>query len=201
MTTKTVEDIRKMMGCTIERAQQVLEMGVKIGALKKINENEYEMTSDGFAFASTLFSGSSSRDAGNWMCIKCKTVNNAMNGINCIKCGYSFEENLHSQLFQKEKQELKYPKVTERETLLYLLGQLTGIIMSFDRPKSVSFSQRFELNTMIAQVMTEVFSNVKEKFPSISDDEFNECMIQLNAVRTGPILDEALAKIMKIMKP
>jgi len=200
MTTKTVEDICNMMGCTKERAKRVLDIGVKIGVLKKINENEYDMTGSGFAFASSLFTGSPSRDAGNWTCIKCNTVNNALNGINCIKCNYSFEENLHSELFQREKQELKYPKVTEREMLLFILGQLTGISMSLPMPQNVSFSQKFELNNVIAKVMTDIIASIKEKFPSVSDDEFNECLIQLNAVRTAPILDDALKKIMKIMK-
>jgi len=110
--TKTVEDICNILGCTHERAKNVLEIGVKIGALKKINDNEYEMTGDGFTFASTLSKGSSDITDGNWICTKCKTVNNALNGMNCIKCDYSFQENLYSQIFEKEKKELKYPKVT-----------------------------------------------------------------------------------------
>lgn len=200
MPTKTIDDICNMMGCTRERAKNVLDMGVKIGALKKINENEYDMTTSGFAFASSLDTGSTSREAGNWVCIKCNTVNNALNGMNCIKCNYSFEESLHSELFKREKEELKYPKVTERETLLFILGQLTGVSMSIPLPRDMSFSQKFELNGVISKVMSDMIQNIKEKFPSVSDDEFNECLIQLNAVRTMPIVDEALQKIMKSMK-
>lgn len=198
--TKTVEDVSNMLGCTHERAKNVLETGVKMGALKKINDNEYEMTGNGFAFASTLSKKSSDTPNNNWICIKCKTVNNALNGMNCIKCDYSFQENLYSQILEKEKKELKYPKVTERETLLFLLGQITGMSLAFPLPQNVSFAQKFERNNMLAKVMTSVMCEMKEKFPNISDDEFNECLIQLNAIRTGPILDDALKEIIKIMK-
>ena len=190
-----------MFGCTHERAKNVLEIGVKIGALKKINDNEYEMTGDGFTFASTLSKGSSDITDGNWICTKCKTVNNALNGMNCIKCDYSFQENLYSQIFEKEKKELKYPKVTDRETLLFLLGQITGMTLAMPFPQNVSFAQKFEKNNMLAKVMTSVMCEMKEKFPNISDDEFNECLIQLNAIRTVPILDDAIKEIMKIVKP
>ena len=67
-------------------------------------------------------------------------------------------------------------------------------------PQNVSFAQKFEKNNMLAKLMTSVMCDMKEKFPNISDDEFNECLIQLNAIRTGPILDDALKEIIKIMK-
>ena len=121
--------------------------------------------------------------------------------MNCIKCDYSFQENLYSQIFEKEKKELKYPKVTDRETLLFLLGQITGMTLAMPFPQNVSFAQKFEKNNMLAKVMTSVMCEMKEKFPNISDDEFNECLIQLNAIRTGPILDDAIKEIMKIVKP
>jgi len=200
MSVKTVKEVCDMLGCTYERAKSVLEMGVTMGALKKINDNEYELTGDGFSFTSTLSKESLNINNGNWTCIKCKTVNNALNGMNCIKCNYSFQENLHSQIFEKEKKELRYPKVTERETLLFLLGQVTGMSLVFPIPKNISFAQKFEQNNMLARVMTNIMCKLKEKFPNISEDEFNECLIQLNAVRTGPILDEALKDIMKINK-
>lgn len=198
--TKTVDDICNMLGCTSQRAKEILEKGVEIGVLKKINENEYEMTGNGFSFASTLSNKSSDITSGNWMCTKCKTVNNALNGMSCIKCSYSFHENLYSQILESEKKELKYPKVTERETLLFVLGQLTGVSLAIPVPQNISFAQKFEQNKTLAIVMTDIMHKIKEKFPDISEEEFDECLIQLNAIRTGPILDDALKDIMRIMK-
>ena len=202
MLTKTLDEICKMMGIPKSRAKQVLEMGIKMGALKKVGEEEYEMTGSGQSFASTLFSKDLYKlESGNWTCTKCQTINNALNGMNCIKCNYSFQENICSQMFEAEKKDLKYPKVTDKETLLYLLGQLTGMSMALPIPRNISFAERFEMNNKVSRIMSEVMHELKEKYPSVSGDEFSECLIQLNAIRIAPILEDAFMKIMKITKP
>ena len=190
------------MGISKSRAKQVLEIGIQMGALKKVGEEKYEMTGNGHAFASSLFSKDLYKlESGNWTCIKCQTVNNALNGMNCITCNYSFQENICSQMFEREKKDLKYPKVTDRETLLYLIGQITGMTMAFPMPRDVSFAKRFEMTNDVSRIMAKVMHEIKEKYPGITDDEFSECLIQLNAIRIAPILEDAFMKIMKITKP
>ena len=185
-----------MTGLPRERVIQIIEKAIQMGALKKVGEDKYEMTGNGAAFSQSLFTKDPHDLAsGNWVCVKCETINNALNGMNCIKCNYSYIDNITSEMLQREKKELKFPKVTDRETLIFLLGQITGLSLSMQIPKNISFAQRFEHTNTIAKILTELMSKLREQFPQVPAEEFEECLIQLNALRTVPYLEEALSKL------
>jgi len=190
-----------MTGFPRERVMQIIEKAIQMGAVKKVGEDKYEMTGSGTAFSQSLFT-KDPRDfaSGNWTCFKCETINNALNGMNCIKCNYSYIDNISSEMLQREKKELKFPKVTDREMLIFLLGQVTGLTLSMQMPKNISFAQRFDHTTTISMIMTELMSKLKEQFPQVTAEEFDECLIQLNAMRTVPYLEEALSKLRSAIK-
>lgn len=194
VSTQTVNGIIEMTGLSREAVLKVIEKGIEMGALEKVGPDEFKMTDDGHAFASHLMkSNSSAMNEGNWTCTKCKRINNALNGMNCTKCNYSYTDNLAAQAFEKEKRESKFPNVTEREMLLFLLGQLTGISMTIPTPKG-SFAETLHFQSHIAMIMSELMSEIKSKFPHVSDEEFEKCLHQLHAIRTTPFIKEALKK-------
>jgi len=98
---KNVDELCKMTGIDRKEIQRVLEKGVEIGALKKISDDDYEMTDMGFDIGSKInFNNYKTTDPGVWTCTKCKTVNNALNGPNCLKCNYSYVDSIASDVLK-----------------------------------------------------------------------------------------------------
>ncbi len=186
-----------MTGIPETDMRRILKRGVSIGTLKEVSPDKFEMTESGMFVTRKILDKGNQREAGNWKCTKCQTINNMLNGNKCLKCDYSFEDNIASEIFKKEKETLKYPKITEKETLIFLLGQLTGFGMMLSYPRNISMIHKINLNDDITEMLSLVTNQVRKQFTTISNEEFNEIMIQLNAVRTIPMMSEALEKLRK----
>jgi len=195
--TRNIDDLCKITGFDRKHVQRILDMGVEIGAFKKISDNDYEMTDMGLKVASKItVENHTSVDSGTWTCSQCKTVNNALNGSNCIKCNYSYVDSLSSDILKREPKEYKFPKITDREMLIFLIGHLTGVCTgTLDPKKEVTFKEKLEYNSHAAKMLAQLTSKVLDQFPHITNEEFSEIMQQLNALRTLPFLDEALKKM------
>ena len=197
---RNVDELCKLTGLDRKHIQHILEKGVEIGALKKISDEDYEMTDMGMNIGSKInFKNFQNTDPGVWKCTKCKTINNALNGPNCLKCNYSYVDSLASDILRRESKEYKFPKINDREILIFLIGHLTGMAIGFPPPKSISFKQKMEHQNTVAVVLAELTSKVVDQFPHISNDEFDEILLQLNAMRTMPFLEDAMKKMRKGM--
>ena len=198
--TKNVDELCKITGFDREHVKRILDMGVEIGAFKKISDNDYEMTDMGLKVASKITKGNyKSVDPGTWTCSKCKTVNNALNGENCIKCNYSYVDSLSSDVLKREPKEYKFPKITDREMLIFLMGHLTGVCIGALAPKeNISFKEKLKYNSHASKILAQITSKVLDQFPHITNDEFHEIIQQLNALRMMPFLDEAIKKMRDI---
>lgn len=193
---RNVDDMSKMTGLDRNQVRHILEKGVEIGALKKISDDDYEMTDMGMDIGSKIIMDKYKTTVpGEWICTKCKTINNAQNGPNCLRCNYSFVDSLASDILRRESKEYKFPKVTDREMLIFLMGHLTGMATGFPPPNGISFKQKMEHHNCVAIVLAKLTSKVTEQFTHISKDEFDEIIIQLNAMRTMPFLDDAIKKM------
>ena len=79
---RNVDDLCKLTGLDRKEIQRVLEKGVEIGALKKISDEDYEMTDMGINIGSKInINNYKTTDPGVWTCTKCKIVNNALNDL------------------------------------------------------------------------------------------------------------------------
>jgi len=193
---RNVDELCKLTGLDREQIRRVLEKGVEIGALKKISDDDYEMTDMGFNIGSKInFDNFQTTEPGVWHCTKCKTINNALNGSTCLKCNYSYIDSVASDILNREQKEYEYPKVTDREMLIFLVGHLTGMATAFPPPKGISFKQKMEHQFSVSTTLTHLTSKIVDEFPHVSDDEFNEILMQLNAIRTMPFLEEAIKKM------
>ena len=190
-----------MTGIPETDMRRILKKGIARGTLKEVSPDVFEMTESGMFVTRKIidrgYQRGYQREAGNWKCTKCQTINNMLNGSKCLKCDYSFEDNLASEIFKREKENFKYPKVTEKETLIFLLGQLTGFGMVLSYPRNIPMMHKINLNEDISEILSLVTKQIKKQFTTISDEEFDEIMIQLNAVRTIPMMSEALEKLRK----
>jgi len=193
---RNVDELCKITGYSKEHVESILDKGVEIGAFKKISESDYEMTAMGLKVASKITNENyKTIDPGTWICSECRTVNNALNGKNCIKCNYSYLDSLASDAIKSEPKEYKFPLVTDREMLIFLVGHLTGMCASILPPKNISFKEKLQYNAQTTTVLSLLTSKVLEKFPHVTIEEFREIMHQLNAVRTMPFLDDALKEL------
>jgi len=194
--TRNIDELCKITGYDRKHVKRVLDMGVEIGAFKKISDNDYEMTDMGLKVASKITKGNyKSVDTGTWTCSKCKIVNNALNGKNCIKCNYSYVDSIASDTLNKEQKKFKFPQVTDREMLIFLIGHITGMAGGIPIPNTVSFKQKMEYTHKVSLVLTELTSKVADQFSHISTDELSEILSQINALRTIPFLEEAMKKM------
>jgi len=193
---KSFDELYEMIGIPKTDLRRILKRGVEIGTLKEVSPDIFEMTDAGM-FITNKISKGYQRDEGVWTCTKCNTINNLLNGSKCLKCNYSFEENLASDMFEREKKKLEYPKITERETLIFLFGQMAGVAMSMPHPKNISRIQNVELDNYMAKALVLLSVEIKKQFTTISDDECAEVMVQLNTFRTTPIMNEAIKKLKK----
>jgi len=196
---KTVAELCELTGLKKERVLKILEVGIKCGGIKKISETEYEMTDMGKVIGDKLRYGYA-EDPGVWKCSKCKTMNHVQNGPKCLKCDYSFMDSMASNVMNKENRDYKFPEVTDREMLIFLTGNITGMSAALPSPKGMSFSEQMELTNHIARVSSIVMTKVKDQFPIVTDEEFNEIILQLNALKSMPILKDAMKAIWD-MKP
>jgi len=193
---RNVDDLCKLTGLDRKQIQRVLEKGVEIGALKKISDNDYEMTDMGMDIGSKInINNFKTIEPGVWNCAKCKIINNALNGPNCIKCNYSYVDSIASDILNREPKEYKFPKVSDRELLIFLVGHLTGMATAFPPPKGISFKQKMEHQTLVSILLTQLTTKIVDEFPHVSDEEFNEVLMQLNAIRTMPFLEDAMKKM------
>lgn len=186
-----------MTGIPETSMRRILKKGIAIGTLKEVSPDRFEMTESGMFVTRKIIDGGYQREAGSWKCTKCQIINNMLNGSKCLKCEYSFEDNLASEIFKREKETFKYPKITEKETLIFLLGQLAGFGMMLGHSRNISMMQKMNLNEDISEILSLITKQMRKQFTTISDEEFDEIMIQLNAVRTIPMMSEALEKLRK----
>jgi len=180
---KSIDDLCRLTGMDRKHVQRIMDMGVQIGSLKKISDTEYEMTDMG---------------PGTWKCSKCKIVNNALNGQNCIKCNYSYMDSIASDTMKREPKEYKFPQVTDREMLVFLIGHITGMSTCISSPNGISFKQKMDYAHHAGKVFAELITNVAKQFSHISPAEFNEILLQVNALKTMPFLQEAFKKMRDI---
>ncbi len=198
---KSIDDLCRLTGMNRKDVQHIMDMGVEIGSLKKVSDTEYEMTEVGLNITRKInFNNYDSVDPGTWKCSKCNIVNNALNGANCIKCDYSYVDSLASDLMKREPKKYKFSQVNDREILIFLIGYITGMSIGIPTPKGISFKQKMGYTYHLGKVLAELTTNVAEQFPHVSRDEFDEVLLQLNALKTMPILDEAIKK-MRDIKP
>lgn len=196
---KSIDDLCKITGFDRKQVQRIMDMGVKIGSLKKVSETEYEMTDIGLDITSKInFANFDSVDPGTWKCSKCKIINNALNGQNCIKCNYSYMDSIASDTMKREPKEYKFSQVTDREMLVFLIGHITGMSTCITAPNEISFKQKMTYAHHAGKVFAELTTNVATQFPHISPEEFNEILLQINALKTMPFLQEAFKKMRDI---
>ncbi len=199
MIRKSIDDLCKLTGMKKEHVQRIMDMGVQIGSLKKISDTEYEMTDMGLDITRKFdFGNHTSVDPGTWKCSKCKIVNNALNGQNCIKCNYSYIDSIASDTLKREPKEYKFPQVTDREMLVFLIGHITGMSTCISSPNGISFKQKMDYAHHAGKIFADLTTNVAEQFSHISSDEFNEILLQINAWKTMPFLQEAFKKMRDI---
>jgi len=177
--------------------QKILQKALKTGTVKEVSPGMFEMTVSGMYVTRNILSKGFGTAAGMWVCTKCKTINNILNGNKCMKCDYSLQDNLASEALKKERKELKYPKVTERETMIFLLGQMTGLAMNFQPPKDMSMIEGLEFRRDVTKMFASLSMELKDYFSSVPNDEFAEIMTQLDAVKTLPIMSDILKKLKK----
>ena len=199
MQEKSLQELCEMTGFSEDRMKNNLESAMKSGFVKKLENGKYAMSLSG------MYVGSNASpfrkpdfDASSWKCTKCDTINNLLNGNKCMKCGYSFEENMGSKIFELEKMNFKYPKVSDREVIIFIIGHLTGMGMSFPKAPGMSRDGTLQMEGILASVLSDMVSTLCKKFPEVPRDEVTECMIQLNGMRTIPIIMELLASIKRI---
>lgn len=198
---KSIDDLCKLTGLDKKHVQHIVDMGVQIGSMKKVSDTEYEMTKIGLDITHKInFDNYDDADPVTWKCSKCNIVNNALNGPNCIKCNYSYVDSLASELLKREPKKYKFPQVHDREILIFLVGHITGMSTSLPAPKGISFKQKMGYTYQLGKVLAELTTNVAQQFPHVSQDEFDEVLLQLSALKTMPILDEAIKK-MRDIKP
>jgi len=188
--------------CTITKIpeadmRKILQKALKIGAVKEVSPDMFEMTESGMYVIKNIMTRGPGTESGMWTCTKCKTINNILNGNKCMKCDYSIQDNLASEALKKERKELKYPKVTERETMIFLLGQMTGLAMNFKPPKGMSMIQELEFRRDVSNMFASLSMELKDYFSSVPNDEFAEVMTQLDAVKTLPIMSNIIMKLQK----
>ena len=177
--------------------RKIIQRALKIGTVKEVSPGMFEMTVSGMYVTKNILSRGFGQESGMWTCTKCNTINNILNGNKCMKCDYSIQDNLASEALKKERKELKYPKVTERETMIFLLGQMTGLAMNFQPPKDVSMIQELEFRRDVTKMFASLSMELKDYFSSVPNDEFAEIMTQLDAVKTLPIMSDILKKLKK----
>jgi len=177
--------------------REILQKALKTGTVKEVSPGMFEMTETGMYVTKNILSGGFGKESGMWICTKCNTINNILNGNKCMKCDYSIQDNLASEALKKERKKLKYPKVTERETMIFLLGQMTGLAMNFKPPKDMSMIQELEFRRDVTKMFASLSMELKDYFSSVPNDEFAEIMTQLDAVKTLPIMSDILKKLKK----
>lgn len=196
---KSVKELAELTGLGEKQVKRVLEIGVEIGSIKKISEDIYEMTDMGSLISKKVNLGNMfSVDPGSWKCSKCKIINNALNGKKCIKCGYDFMDSMASEILHREQKPKKFPLVTDREMLIFLTGHVTGMGLTLPRPKGVSFRQKMDYQFHVSGVMAEITIKLLDEFPHIKQEEFDEILIQLNALKTMPIFEDAIKKLSRV---
>jgi len=195
--TKSFKEICTMTKIPEADLRKIIQKALKTGTVKEVSPDMFEMTEAGMYVTKNIMFGDSGKEAGMWMCTKCNTINNILNGNKCMKCDYSIQDNLASEALKKERKELKYPKVAERETMIFLLGQMTGLAMNFSPPKDMPMMQRLEFSKDVSTMFASLSMELKDYFSSVSNDEFAEIMTQLDAVKTLPIMSDILKKLKK----
>ena len=199
MIRKTIDDLCNLTGMDRKHVERIMDMGVQIGSLKKVSDTEYEMTDMGLDITKKFdFGNFNSVDPGTWKCSKCKIVNNALNGQNCIKCGYSYMDSIASDTLKRVPKQYKFSQVTDREMLIFLIGHITGMSTCISAPNAISFKQKMTYAYHAGKVFAELTTNVAKQFPHISSEEFNEVLLQINALKTMPFLQEAFKKMRDI---
>lgn len=181
--------------------RKILEKAMKTGTIKEVLPDMFEITESGEFIIKKIITNGMSRDAGTWKCTKCDVINNILNGNNCLKCNYSFKDNLASEELKKRKRKLLYPQVTDRETLIFLLGQSTGLAMNFSHlPKKSIMGDEMSFDKTITDVFLPLTVELAHQFPTVSQDEISEIMIQLDATKTLPIINNAIKKLKEIFE-
>ena len=194
-STKSFDELREMIKLPELDLRRILKRGIKMGTLKEVSPDVFEMTDAGIFITNKMTEGQQRDDYSIWECTKCKTVNNLLNGSKCIKCNYSFDDHLASKALEEEKKELKYPKVTERETLIFLFGEMAGVALSLPHPKNMSMAQSVNFDNFLTKSLALLAVEIKKQFTTLTNEECNEIMVQLNALRTTPIMNEAINKL------
>jgi len=195
--TKSFKDLCAMTRIPETAMRKIIQRALKIGTMKEVSPDVFEMTETGMYITKNVLTGGSGKEAGMWTCIKCNTINNILNGNKCIKCDYSIQDNLASEALKKERKKLEYPKVTQRETMIFLLGQMTGLAMNVAPPKNMSMIQELEFRKSVTGMFASLTIELKNTFSTIADDEFAEIMVQLDAVKTLPIMNDIIKKLKK----
>jgi len=195
--TKSFKDLCAMTRIPEPDMRKIIQKALKTGTLKEVSPDLFEMTEAGMYVTKNIMSGGYGKESGMWGCTKCNTINNILNGNKCIKCDYSFQDNLASEALKKEKRELRYPEVTERETMIFLLGQMTGLAMNFSPPKDMSMMQHMEFKINVTEMFASLSIELKNSFSTVTNDEFTEIMTQLDAVKTLPIMKDIIKKLRK----
>jgi len=188
--------------CTMTRIpeadlRKIIQRALKIGTVKEVSPDMFEMTEAGMYVTKNIMTRGPGKESGMWVCTKCSTINNILNGNKCMKCDYSIQDNLASEALKKEKKQLKYPKVTQRETMIFLLGQMTGLAMNFSPPKNMSMIQKLGFSKDVSKMFASLSMELKDYFSSVPNDEFAEIMTQLDAVKTLPIMSDIIKKLNK----
>jgi len=196
-TTRSFKDLCAMTKISEATMREILQKALKIGTIKEVSPDMFEMTVSGMYVTKNILSEGFGKESGMWTCTKCNTINNVLNGSKCMKCNYSIQDNLASEALKKERKKLRYPKVTERETMIFLLGQMTGLAMNFSQPKDMSMIQELEFRKSVTDMFASLTIELKNSFSTIASDEFAEIMTQLDAVKTLPIMNDIIKKLIK----
>jgi len=195
--TKSFKEICAITKIPETDLRKIIQNAIKTGTMKEISPDVFEMTESGMYVTKNIMTRGMGKESGMWTCTKCNTINNILNGSKCMKCDYSIKDNLASEALKKERKELKYPKVTERETMIFLLGQMTGLALNFPHPKDMSMIQELEFRKSVTEVFALLSIELKNSFSTIVNDEFAEIMVQLDAVKTMPIMNDMMEKLGK----
>lgn len=199
-TLKSFKELCAMTKIPETNMRRIVEHAVKTGAMKEVLPDVFEMTEAGKFVVDNIMTKGMSRDAGSWKCTKCGVINNILNGSQCLKCNYSFKDNLASEELQKKNRKLQYPEVTDRETLIFLLGQSTGLAMNSTYLSKNSRGGEMSFDKIITEVFLPLTVELAHQFPTVSQDEISEIMLQLDAAKTQPIIDKAIKKLREIIE-
>lgn len=197
---KSFKELCAMTKIPETEMRRIVEHAVKTGAMKEVLPDVFEMTESGKFVVDNIITKGISRDAASWRCTKCGVINSILNGSKCLKCNYSFKDNQASEELQKKNRKLQYPKVTDRETLIFLLGQSTGLAMNFTHSPKKSMIDETAFDKTITEVFLPLTIELTRQFPTVSDGEVSEIMIQLDAANTQPIIDKAIKKLREIIE-